>query len=81
LVPNLVKDLSGSDTRGRESRTHAFSEQREPLDRFVAEDEADVTIRDLVSPATHRRCRHLLLEQTVGDLHAVESERRNVEEK
>src|SRR5207244_3137958 len=54
--------------------------EREPLDRLVAEDEADLAVRDLAAPASHRRCGDFLFEQRVGDLRAVESQRCDVEE-
>src|SRR4029450_11429957 len=56
------------------------TEQLEPLDRLVGEHEADVAIADIAPPTSHRRCRHMLLKQAVGDLNAVESQRGNVEE-
>jgi hypothetical protein len=60
---------------------HTVAEQRQPLDRFVAEHEADVAVGDLTAPAAHRRGSDLLLKQTVGDLDAIEPERGDVEEK
>ena len=60
---------------------HTVAEQRQPLDRFVAEHEADVVVGDLTAPPAHRRGGDLLLKQTIGDLDAIEPERGDVEEK
>src|SRR5439155_7547978 len=70
--------LAGTE-RG-ECAPNSVAEERESFDGLVAEDEADVAVRDLAAPALHRRCGDFLFEQRVGDLHAVESQRGNVEE-
>src|ERR1043165_5116750 len=76
----LRGEPSSSLRKSRKRVLHAFAEQRQPFDRLVAEHEADVAICDLAAPASHRRCRDLLLQQHVGDVRAVEPELREVDE-
>jgi hypothetical protein len=64
----------------RQCPRQSLTEQPEPLDRLVREHEADVAIADIAAPTSHRRCRHLLVKQAVGDLNAVESKCGDVEE-
>jgi hypothetical protein len=66
--------------RSVECAVHTVAEQRQPLEGFVAEHEADVALGDLTAPAAHRRRRDLLLEQTVRDLLAIEPEHGDVEQ-
>ena len=63
-----------------EGRTDSLAEQGEPLDRLVAEHEADVTVGDLAAPAAHGSGGDLLVEQTIGDLDTVEAQRGHIEE-
>jgi hypothetical protein len=78
-VRSTVAKSTGSLSGGRESRTDPRPEQREPLDRFVAEHEADMAVGDLATPAAHRGGGDILVEQPIGHLDAVEPERRDVE--
>src|SRR4029077_5988913 len=50
-------------------------------DSLVAEHEADVTVGDFATPAAHRGGGDLLREKAMGDLHTVEPEGSDVEEK
>jgi hypothetical protein len=43
---------SGSVAGGFKSRVHPRPQEREPVNGLVAEDEADVTIRDFATPAS-----------------------------
>jgi hypothetical protein len=58
------------------SRTDSRPDRRESLDRLVAEHEVDMAVSDLAAPAAHRRGGDLFVEQTIGDLCAVEVEGR-----
>ena len=55
-----------------------FSEQGEPIDRLITEDEPHVPVGNLVSPTAHGGGRHLLLEQPIGDVHAIKPKRRDI---
>src|SRR6266487_7156019 len=71
---------SGSVAGGFKSRVHPRPQEREPVNGLVAEDEADVTIRDFATPATHRGSGNLPLEKAVRDRHTVEPEHGDVEQ-
>ena len=66
--------------RDGEGLAEAIAQQRQPLDRLVAEHEPDLAIADLASPAAHRRGGDLLFEEAIGDVDAVESKGCHVEE-
>jgi hypothetical protein len=66
---------------GRECRADSCPEEREPLNGFVAEHEADMAVGDLAAPAAHGGGGDLLLKQAVGDLDTVEFECGDVEKK
>src|SRR6267378_6561156 len=58
-----------------------FAKQSQSLDRLITEHESDVPVGDLVAPASHRSGRNLLLEQPIGNVHAVEPEGCDIQEK
>src|ERR1700716_2288573 len=57
-----------------------FAKQSQSLDRLVAEYEPDVPVGNLIAPASHRGGRNLLLEQPIGNVHAVELEGCDIQE-
>ena len=58
-----------------------FAKLSQPFDGLVAEDEPDVPVGNLVTPASHGGGRHLLLEQAIGDFHAVKPQGCDIQEK